>query len=55
MTDLLRVNGINVKKEDVVVVAQKGDDKVELQPYNFYSKSNRVRKTHNNSKCAIFN
>ncbi len=32
---LLRVNGINVKKEDVVVVAQKGDDKVELSRTTF--------------------
>jgi hypothetical protein len=32
---LLRVNGINVKKDDVVVVAQKGDDKVELSRTTF--------------------
>ena len=32
---LLRVKGMNVKKDDVVVVAQKGDDKVELSRTSF--------------------
>ena len=39
MTVFLRVNGINVKKDDVVVVAQKGDDKVELSRTTFTVKA----------------
>lgn len=35
MTYEIDCNGINVKKDDVVVVAQKGDDKVELSRTTF--------------------
>ena len=41
---LLRVNGINVKKDDVVVVAQKGDDKVELSRTTFTVKQQSKKK-----------
>ena len=32
---LLRVTGVKVKKDDIVVVAQKGEDKVELSRVSF--------------------
>ena len=40
---LLRVNGINVKKDDVVVVGEKGDDIVEVSRTTFTVKQQSMK------------